>query len=1237
MIQGALFMLHSSLFFNAVKTQICKGFKQVLFFLLIFAMLVSSLAFQANPAQAKPAGIQNPPKKVQPESIQAPRFDPPAHDEISAAVPISSLPFTDTVDLYSATNNYTDPRGTRMTGTEKTVWYSFVPTQSQSIFVTYRDSDVDVNLWEGPSDGMNVVLAVPPDPSNKLSSSTIYRFEVNQGTQYWLEVASRNAGSNNFTFHVLPKQTLPIPGIPGIRYTTFSDETYKTIQNQEWVGDLNYLYHYGAAAARWEGYLLPEFAETYTFSATVNGKIRVWVGTTLLIDRWTASGDPVEGSIDLASGVQTPIRIDYRMTDDTALQGQTLEWSSPSTSKQSISPARLGHFSSSAPLIRFSDPPGWMTRNNDYSLCVHVASAPDEVGASGVPIEINVTGSGNWFNNQPLEASAWTSLGVTDASGNVCGAYRGETAGTHTLKARAAGGALSEEKRLLVYADNPSSLQTEYFADQTFKGQPVETVYTFSPIDFNWNLPPADELGTNYAVRWSGRISTQDLPAGEYRFHSYANGKVRFWLNDTLVINQWTDEVPEHTSGTFTLAADQEVPFRLEYAKYSGDGKIQLKWLTPAAGSSEEPVPVERFRAQTDLYGSAITVSPRQVIPDGITKAKLRLNLADSLGHPLTAQAVKVWMDGKHSLVNGSLSNRLWVDAGVTDDQGKLSVDLASFETGEREILLQVNGIIRRAGVVSFAAFSGTGLQAEYFPNQTLQAPSVLTRIEPNIDHSWVYEAPAEETGVDNYSVRWTGILRAPSSGEYTIATETDDGARVWVNNQLVIDDWNLHGPEIHQGVISLTAGKVYPIKMEYFEDGGWSVARLLWNGANPDLSLTPIPTYSLLPNYFSPTANVTTSASDALADGVSPITVNLQLADPNGLPVSGYTFHVKVSGEQNTVDNHSITAQDGFLLKDSVEAGKYSFELKSLFSGSKTIDFFWNGQKITTAGVSFVGTPKEVVLLAPGETFTPGLAPGKTGVREPVFVDYPVPYQVILVDANWNRVPSMESMELRVDGNTAPELVPAEITLQNGEATFTARWETSGEHVLSFTGSGSISQISDSEPAPVDSSLEVADGETFFVDSIRYAVKQNLAVGDTQISLMNTQGLLAGHEVLLLTVTGSAVGTYEMVSLAAVDGNIVTLSSGLVNSYAGADQDQSVFLQVIPHYPDVVIHSGGKITSHPWDGSTGGVVILRAKNMTIDSGGTIDASVLGFYEYSRFTPTNRAFYSLHQSTGQNK
>jgi hypothetical protein len=103
--------------------------------------------------------------------------------------------------------------------------------------------------------------------------------------------------------------------------------------------------------------------------------------------------------------------------------------------------------------------------------------------------------------------------------------------------------------------------------------------------------------------------------------------------------------------------------------------------------------------------------------------------------------------------------------------------------------------------------------------------------IDTNIDHDWGYGAPWPQFGADTFSVRWRGYIDTHNypTGYYTFYARTSDGVRVWVDTQLVIDQWIDQGVTEVSGSVLLRSGRWYYVVMEYYENIGEAVAELRW------------------------------------------------------------------------------------------------------------------------------------------------------------------------------------------------------------------------------------------------------------------------------------------------------------------------------------------------------------------------------------------------------------------------
>ncbi|MBX2862601.1 MAG: DUF4347 domain-containing protein [Leptolyngbyaceae cyanobacterium MAG.088] len=152
----------------------------------------------------------------------------------------------------------------------------------------------------------------------------------------------------------------------------------------------------------------------------------------------------------------------------------------------------------------------------------------------------------------------------------------------------------------------------------------------------------------------------------------------------------------------------------------------------------------------------------------------------------------------------------------------------------------QVRGIIEIEGAdPEPPPGNGDGLKGDYFDNQDF-TDLQLTRTDATVDFNWGGGAPDPTIGVDTFSVRWTGQIEPLYSETYTFQTTTDDGVRLWVNGQLIIDQFVDQAPTSYTGDITLEAGQKYDIRLDYYENGGGAVAELHWSSDSQAFEIIP-------------------------------------------------------------------------------------------------------------------------------------------------------------------------------------------------------------------------------------------------------------------------------------------------------------------------------------------------------------------------------------------------------------
>jgi len=132
------------------------------------------------------------------------------------------------------------------------------------------------------------------------------------------------------------------------------------------------------------------------------------------------------------------------------------------------------------------------------------------------------------------------------------------------------------------------------------------------------------------------------------------------------------------------------------------------------------------------------------------------------------------------------------------------------------------------------------GLAGEYYNNMQLSGTAALTRTDAIIDFNWRQGSPDAALGIDRFSIRWSGKIKPLYDEQYTFYTTSDDGIRVWVNGQSVIDSWTKQSGTERKGNITLKAGQLYDIKVEYYENEGDARVRLMWESASQAKETVP-------------------------------------------------------------------------------------------------------------------------------------------------------------------------------------------------------------------------------------------------------------------------------------------------------------------------------------------------------------------------------------------------------------
>jgi MSHA biogenesis protein MshQ len=376
-------------------------------------------------------------------------------------------------------------------------------------------------------------------------------------------------------------------------------------------------------------------------------------------------------------------------------------------------------------------------------------------------------------------------------------------------------------------------------------------------VDFDWgtNAPVIGINPDQFAVRWEGELLASE--SGNHIFHTFSDDGVRLWVNDQLVINNWTNHgTTLNSSSAISLTAGQRYNIKMEYYESAGSAVAKLHWQTPS-NSTTRVIPQSQLFSKIDPKTLSVNTTPpcsansNEILVVFNTAMKTGV-AADSAENPInytlspdisitSIQAIDV--QARHFLITLSEPIRAGINYQLTIEN-IVSADNLPLTPTPQEHLININN-------------TGSGLYAEYWNYSVVDngytfptSSPDLMQIDASIDFNWAQTAPNTAINPNYFAVRWQGSVTFPSSGTYQFSTLTDDGVRLWIDDVLVIDNWTLHSATYNDSaLISFNAGQHVNIRMEYFENATDAVAQLFWitPGTNnrvhiPSVALSPCP-----------------------------------------------------------------------------------------------------------------------------------------------------------------------------------------------------------------------------------------------------------------------------------------------------------------------------------------------------------------------------------------------------------
>ncbi len=124
--------------------------------------------------------------------------------------------------------------------------------------------------------------------------------------------------------------------------------------------------------------------------------------------------------------------------------------------------------------------------------------------------------------------------------------------------------------------------------------------------------------------------------------------------------------------------------------------------------------------------------------------------------------------------------------------------------------------------------------QVSYWNNVTLSGTPALQRNEADLDYNWGTGSPDGRVHADGFSARWSRYIDV-TPGVYQFTAAADDGVRLYVDDELVVDDWSDHPARTVSGTKNLVTGH-HLVTVDYYENGGLASISVSWAPAAPTI-----------------------------------------------------------------------------------------------------------------------------------------------------------------------------------------------------------------------------------------------------------------------------------------------------------------------------------------------------------------------------------------------------------------
>ena len=409
--------------------------------------------------------------------------------------------------------------------------------------------------------------------------------------------------------------------------------------------------------------------------------------------------------------------------------------------------------------------------------------------------------------------------------------------------------------KALILAQEAPVFSAEYFNNTTIAGEPVLERFEES-INYDWGNGSPDSLVNtdNFSARWQ---TEADFEEATYGFVVTADDGVMLYVDDELLINKWVDQPPTTYVVQKSLTAGNH-SIRMEYYEKTIGATAKLDWTKLEQQEIPEISPgnfLAEYYNNRSLSGSPSLYREESVVLHdwGDASPDSSINSNDFSARWSTTQNLEEGAyeftvtadDGVRLFVDGELVIDQWVDQPPTVYQ--VLVDISAGEhTFVMEYYERGGGAVANLDWVNIGEItlpppppSGEFL-GEYFNNTSLIGEPILSRNEAEVNYNWGNGSPDSLVNSDNFSARWSTVQEFEDAN-YEFVVTADDGVRLYVDGQLIIDQWINQAPTTYKSTQSLSVGE-HTIVLEYYEKTVGATAVLSWQqkAATQPITISP-------------------------------------------------------------------------------------------------------------------------------------------------------------------------------------------------------------------------------------------------------------------------------------------------------------------------------------------------------------------------------------------------------------